>query len=612
MAITPNLPVLRTGDDYVEKRTQFRHDEMMNVFVQGFQHLITNMEGLNNKIQALVDFNIRQLELAEEKLRLDAENSLEASRKSITPTTTAVENNEMGKLAEGLKLIKDAGKYGLLLGLGQALAGLRGWEGRAIARLKAFFSGPTGLVARIANGFKAIVSGIRNLLIVPLNTQAAWMNKNGIMASLARGINNIRRVILNFFGIGLDGKLLVGRNALGQFARTEGPFASIVNGIRTLFSKMQPIVKTITAPFRAIVSGLKGVGSMFSFLKPLGAVLKGIPIIGQIIGVVFSLVEGVIAAFKTEGGFFAKMQAFFAAAISDFIGAPLDLLKSIISWVLGAFGFENAEATLDSFSIEDELEKVINKLFDVVTGAFKWIGLLFTDPSQAMDNLWNGIVGAWNGFGSFIFDNVINPIWNWFTGIFNVDPNGIRTVWEGLVGTWIDFSTWIGNSVLGKLWQGIIDIFKVPEELKSDKDFVTVMTDAIDGAWKEISKMFNAIADFDWLGFVDSMLEEIPGYGTLKKGLSAAFGSDETDVGTGELDNIAPGNNVGAGGAAGGQIARATRATNTAGATIAPITIQNTTNQQVDASRKASYTTPVSPTSSVGSGDPFSSTLLAY
>ena len=612
MATTPNLPVLRTGDDYAEKRTQIRHNEMMDVFVQGFQHLITNMEGLNNKIQALVDFNIRQLELAEEKIRLDAENALEASRKSIEPTTTTVENNEMGKLAEALKLIQDAGKYGLFLGLGAALAGLRGWEGRAIARLKAFFSGPTGLVARIANGFKDIISGIRNLLIVPLDRQAALMGKNGIMASLARGINNIRRVILNFFGIGLDGKLIVGRNALGQFARTEGPFASIVNGIRTLFTKMQPIVKTITAPFRAIVSGLKGVGSMFSFLRPLGAVLKGIPIIGQIIGALFSLVEGVIAAFKTEGGFFAKMQAFFAAAISDFIGAPLDLLKSIISWVLGAFGFENAEATLDSFSIEDELEKVINKLFGVVTGAFEWIGLLFTDPSQAMDNLWNGIVGAWNGFGSFIFDNVINPIWNWFTGIFNVDPSGIRTVWEGLVGTWTDFSTWIGDSVLGKLWQGITDIFTVPEELKSDKDFVTVMTDAIDGAWKEISKMFNAIRDFDWLGFVDSMLEEIPGYGALKRGLSAAFGSDDTDVGTGELDNVAPGNNAGAGGAAGAQIATRSRTTGAGTSVVAPVTVVNTTNQNVDASSSSLSVASISTTSPVGSGDPFASTALAY
>jgi hypothetical protein len=88
------------------------------------------------------------------------------------------------------------------------------------------------------------------------------------------------------------------------------------------------------------------------------------------------------AAFTTEGTFAQKAAAFFAAAVSDFIGAPLDLLKDIFSWLAGKFGFEGIQQRLNSFSFEDELEKFLLKPIEYIKGIFRWMGSLFKSDEQ--------------------------------------------------------------------------------------------------------------------------------------------------------------------------------------------------------------------------------------
>ena len=62
---------------------------------------------------------------------------------------------------------------------------------------------------------------------------------------------------------------------------------------------------------------------------------------------------------NTEGSLFTKLNEGIAAALGDFVGAPLDLLKTGLSWVAKNLLGENnfISRFLDSFSIEEFLGK---------------------------------------------------------------------------------------------------------------------------------------------------------------------------------------------------------------------------------------------------------------
>jgi hypothetical protein len=294
MADKPNLPVVRTGEDFVEKQNQRRHDQSYDMFQQGFQTLIDGISNLNLSVKGLVELNIRQLELQMEKMRLDEERFLEASREQGDgPKTAGESEDQLGPLAQALENLKAAGQAGLFVGLLGAIAGLRGWELKAVKTLRSIFSltGENSLIMRI-------ITGIKNLLIVPFQQQKLLAGKTGIFAAILKAVNFLRGKILNFFGLGLDGKLIVMQNALGQFTRNTGtfsriiqtiqgvvqtflkPFAIITKPLGKMFSMLIWPFKQIAALFGRIGGGLQGIAKVFPIL---GKVAKGIPIIGQII-----------------------------------------------------------------------------------------------------------------------------------------------------------------------------------------------------------------------------------------------------------------------------------------------------------------------------------------
>lgn len=614
MADKPNLPVVRTGEDFVEKKNQRRHDESFDMFKQGFQTLIDGIDNLNLSVRGLVELNIRQLEMQMEKMRLDEERFLEASRdQGDGPTTAGESEDQLGPLAQALENLKAAGQAGLFVGLLGAIAGLRGWELKAVKTLRSIFSltGENSLIMRI-------ITGIRNLLIVPFQQQKLLAGKTGVFAAILKAVNFLRGKILNFFGLGLDGKLIVMQNTLGQFTRNTGTFSRIVQTLQgivqtwaktfgfitkplgKLFNMLIWPFRQIAALFGRISGGLQGIAKVFPIL---GKVAKGIPIIGQIIGIFAAAFDGLFTAIRTEGTMLDKTLAFFSAFISDFIGAPLDLLKGIISWALGALGFENAEKFLDSFSIEDKIEEIINGFFGIVGGAFNWVKEFWTDPSAKLEELWGSVSEGAADIGTWI-KNKFTGFTTWISETFSgIDVGGF---FSKIIDGYVNIFEFIKEKAIMPVWGKIKELFGFDDEeddISGGKSFLTVIQEAIDAAWVAIKEAFKAVTDFDFLGYIQEKIKELPGGNAVLD-----FFSDDEET----PKNVQSGKETGAGGAAGGQVAQATQATNAAGATIAPITIQNTTNQQVDASRKASYTSPVAPTSSVGSGDPFASTLLAY
>ena len=56
-------------------------------------------------------------------------------------------------------------------------------------------------------------------------------------------------------------------------------------------------------------------------------------------------------------------------------------------------GFDETSEALKNFSFKDLFADLIAVPFDFITSVINWIPTVFTDPVQAMQDLWNGIVG---------------------------------------------------------------------------------------------------------------------------------------------------------------------------------------------------------------------------
>ena len=77
-----------------------------------------------------------------------------------------------------------------------------------------------------------------------------------------------------------------------------------------------------------------GIGrNLGQFFGSVGGVAKLFGTILKPIGFVFSIFDGVKTFMNTEGSLFTKLNEGIAAALGDFVGAPLDLLKTGLSWV---------------------------------------------------------------------------------------------------------------------------------------------------------------------------------------------------------------------------------------------------------------------------------------
>ena len=131
------------------------------------------------------------------------------------------------------------------------------------------------------------------------------------------------------FGLGADGRLLPRQTPQGfqrasVFTRiTKGLIDGVTKIIQPIKAAGQIVGKSLGGAFGGI---LRTIGSLGGFAKLFGTILKPI-------GIVFSLFDGVKTFMNTEGNLFEKINAGIAAALGDFVGAPLDLLKSGLSWV---------------------------------------------------------------------------------------------------------------------------------------------------------------------------------------------------------------------------------------------------------------------------------------
>ena len=330
---------------------------------------------------------------------------------------------------------------------GAGLVGLRGWEKGAIASIG---KGLTSLTTSALDGAKGLRTSILGKMFGIEVDAKTGLAKSGdttkkglaiyrpLSAVIEERFASLRTGFLNAFGIGADGKPIQDpRNKMK--VSTTGEF--ITKATARITRLLNPIIKVSTG----IADFIKGAGSgLFKFLDPFISGAKSFTkLFGKIlwpVGVIMSLFESVTAYQNEDGSKFDKFKAGFGTFFADFIGAPLDLLKNGMVWILkNLFGLESDEngkikpgqgltgdalAIIQKFSYRETIKGLIDGIFAIGEAAFKWFGDLFSGEKsigESMSILWKGFLGAYADIASWVWNKAIAPITEWFASKLGID-----------------------------------------------------------------------------------------------------------------------------------------------------------------------------------------------
>ena len=153
------------------------------------------------------------------------------------------------------------------------------------------------------------------------------------------------------------------------------PFKAIFTGGEDGVSLLTKIINKIKAPFTLVMNGidaaLEPIKTAFGIFKEGSKFMTALGSIGRIMGRLFFPITLIMTAYDTikgmldgfeQDGVLGGLAGAIKGLLNSIIGMPLDLLKSAVSWLLGKFGFSEAEKALDSFSFGDIITKMINGL----------------------------------------------------------------------------------------------------------------------------------------------------------------------------------------------------------------------------------------------------------
>ena len=284
--------------------------------------------------------------------------------------------------------------------LGAAFAGLRGWEVRAIQSLskqipdftKTFSNGVTKLINNTLErlGFKAVMEK---------DAKGKFTTGKGVSP-----LERIRRAINTRYTKIIDGLVdsikafkpgaLIGEDS----AKALGKIKSVSKvALAPIIFLLDDIGKVVTS-----IGGMVGKESTDIVKKLVKNAGKFAGLVGKVlkpIGFIFSFAEGITEAFKTDGDIFDKLTAGVSRFVADFIGAPLDLLTDLASWILKKLGFEEVSKSLDNFSIEESI-------FGLLTGVFSFLKKIFTGDFSGAGEMIGSLVDGILGFFKKIFQSL--------------------------------------------------------------------------------------------------------------------------------------------------------------------------------------------------------------
>lgn len=310
-----------------------------------------------------------------------------------------------------------------------ASLGLRGWELGAIKKLKDIVK--TSIPNSVFNGvikLRNAAYGIFGLTpegILSRDALGRFQRTPPITEQIRMRMNALRLRTLRVFGIGADGKLIT-TPAWQKFLSQQNLVGRVAIQVRSLFN---PFVKAGSALGKVFTGKVwQGISGLFSgaggFLKIVGTILKPL-------GFFFSAWKGVSAFLggEDEDGIIKNLGLGIGTFIGNFFGAPLDLLKKGVRWVIAkAFGIELKEGEeydpktaslpekiigfLDALSFEKIIKSLVQLPFNFLSGAIDWIGNFFDDPIATLDESWQKIKGGVSSVAGYLF-SWVEDVWSW-------------------------------------------------------------------------------------------------------------------------------------------------------------------------------------------------------
>jgi len=345
-----------------------------NSIVPSIEKLIsTNQEGIDKeeRRQAAAQRGAAaRVEADNEKMRQEQETQ------SIFHNIAAGIDN----LAAGVANIKaeDVG-MGLLAPIGLIGAVIVSFVGAFVTEVKRQFDG----IKAIFKTFDTLFEPVKNLI---RNVGKTFAGPDTAIGRFFQFIDDTFKSIKGFFSTRLESlktsKLVTGGGQL---------FDDFVKGAKALFAPIGDLFEAIGKSVKSVAAMADDagiIGRILKFAKGFGTVLGKLFLPITIVMGAFDLITGFIDGFKESEGdsivtkFIDGVGGGLAKLIGNLIGIPLDLLKSGVSWIMGAMGFDKAEEFLDSFSFTDLIMDLVKAPFNMISKAIDYIVGLFTGEND--------------------------------------------------------------------------------------------------------------------------------------------------------------------------------------------------------------------------------------
>jgi hypothetical protein len=336
------------------------------------------------------------------------------------------------------------GKWGTIIAaaLGSVYGIIQGW----LKALKFFAEAllPESLIKSIKGKFTAIGTFFDDVFL-KLKTLFT-KNIQNISVVFEEAFSKISNL---FKSVGSESRLAKILTAFGQgIIRLSAPFIEAFNVLKSLISGPANYIVNVFKSFSGIFDDVaKVAGNMLGFLDNFAGVFKFVSSIVSklalplfIVMTVWDTVKGMIEGFEKEG-IVGAIAGAVTGLFNSLIFGPLDMLKSAIAWVLGKFGFENAEKELNSFSFSEMFTNLIGTVKDFFIDIGKWVGEKMAGASASFSEWWNSwnitdvIITAFEGLKIKV-SGLLNGVIEWWNSWTLVDV--ISTAFE-------NFKTNVGN-----------------------------------------------------------------------------------------------------------------------------------------------------------------------
>jgi len=412
------------------------------------------------------------------------------------------------------------GKWGTIIAaaLGSVYGIIQGW----LKTIKYFAEAllPESLIKSIKGKFAAIGTFFDDIFIKLKNVFSGRFEKIGA------AFEEVFSKITNLFkSVGSESRLAKIITAFGSgIIKLSAPFIEAFNVLKSLISGPANYIVNVFKSFSGIFTGVSDTaGKMLGFLDQFSGVFKFVSSIVSklalplfIVMTVWDTVKEMIAGYEKEG-----IVGAIAGAVTGFFNSlifgPLDMLKSAVAWVLGKFGFENAEKELNSFSFSEMFTNLIGTVKDFFIDIGKWVGEKMAGASVSFNEWWD----SWSISGALIEK----------VKVFFIDIG--KWVGEKMAGASVSFNEWWASwSITGAITtafedfkQKIINYFGPEFVAKigeiANFDLAGYISKKIGEVFKTITDFFAAIPGIIST-FVTDQIKKIPGGEALLNALKPA------------------------------------------------------------------------------------------